>query len=420
MNQQGLGEQSARQKTVAILGTGFGGMYAWKYLYKKYPKARYILVNNTNYFLFTPLLHEVATGSLYHRQVVEAVRHLTEGTQTEFVIGNVLSINTATKEISTDKCPIKYDVAVLALGSRTNFFNIPGAEEHSLILKNIADAIKIRGRFIDAFEQAAMSKNTTEKKKILSFVIVGGGPTGVELAAEAAQLLWKTFDRFYDTIYPDDITVTLVTRDPELLMMFHKTLRGKAKEALINKRVQVITNENVAAVRNDGIVLASGKKIDASHVIWAAGVMPNVPQAIPSFELDKGGRVVVDEYLRVKGVKDVYAIGDAASFMTKDNKPLPMLAQVAVQQAKVAAINIARECEGKTLKKFKFIRLGDLVSVGRWHALGDTMGIRWSGPAAWVMWRMVYLFKFFSWSKRVKIAVDWTVDLFYPRDITKA
>lgn len=408
------------RKTIAILGTGFGGMYTWKYLIKKYPKARYILVNHTNYFLFTPLLHEVATGSLYHRQVVEAVRHLIEGTGSEFLMANVLSINTAGKEIVTDKGVIQYDIAVLALGSRTSFFNVPGAEEHSLILKNIADAIKIRSKIIDAFEQAVMVKNKAERKRLLSFVIVGGGPTGVEFAAESAQLLWETFDRFYDDIHVDDITLTLVTRDPELLPMFHKKIRSNAQKALISKKIHVITNESVQAVRNDGVVLGSGKKIDAAHVIWTAGVVPNVPQAMPIFELDKNGRIVVDEFLRVKGVKDVYAIGDIASFAGKEGKPLPMLAQVAVQQAKVAAINISRECEKQPLKKFKFFHIGDLVSIGKWNALGDIMGIRLSGPIAWFVWRTVYLFKFFSWSKRLKIAVDWTVDLFYPRDITKA
>lgn len=407
---------------VVILGAGFGGVYTFLELRKRFSSRRVEItfVNRTNYFLFTPLLHEVATGSLAHHQVVESIRSITYKKGANLHVADIQSIDTVAKKVKTTIGDVPYDILVIATGASSTFYGIPGAAEHTLVLKTLREAIGIRNRFADAFERAIETSDPAERKRLLTFVLVGAGATGVELAGEMTDLFFETYSRFFcGKIGRHEISIHLVTPETWVLGNFNKSLQIKAARVLTKKGVKIHLGSRVVAVDGDGVTLADGSRINSEHVLWTAGVAPNVPTlASGTFMQDpKSKRIIVDEFLRVKGQEHVYALGDVATF---EAKGLPMHAQVAVQAALVAARNIAAEICKKKPIPFVFKPKGDLVSVGQWNALGHIAGITWSGAIAWFIWRTVYLFKFASWPKRIKIAADWTVDLFYPRDITRA
>jgi NADH dehydrogenase len=414
---------ATEKKKIVILGGGFGGLYTYKSLYRTFSRDEIdvTIVNRTNYFLFTPLLHEVATGSIAHHQVVESIRQLIYKSDAHLHVAEVLSVDCERQVVKTSITELPYDILVLAMGATTNFFNAPGAQEYSLVLKDLHDAIKLRTTFIEAFEKASEAKDQAERKKELSFAIVGGGPTGVELASEAADLFMDTFAKYYkNTIDCADVTLSLINLSPDVLSVFHPKLREKALRVLRKNGVTVMLNTGVKEVKSDGLVLTDGTILPVAHVIWTAGVKPNPPMFTHSVAQDKGGRVIVNSFLQIENCPNVFVLGDMASLAGPDGRPLPMLAQVAERQGLHTGRNIKRLVQGKPLMPFIYKSQGELASLGQWYAVADIWGVRFSGAFAWFLWRTIYLFKFLSGSKRFKIIVDWTVNIFYPHDITKA
>lgn len=236
------------KKKILILGAGFGGIYAYRSLYKHFSKDEIdvTVVNRTNYFLFTPLLHEVATGSLSEDSVVESIQYFLARNGDVVHVADVLSLDTVNKEVTTSLEKLSYDILIIALGATTQFFGTPGAAENSLVLKDLSDAVKMRGHIIDAFQKASTIKDEIERRKALSFVVVGGGPTGVELCAEMAEFIHNTLMDYYKkTLSCGDISVTLVNRGPELISMFPENLREKALKILTKKKITVRLNTGV-------------------------------------------------------------------------------------------------------------------------------------------------------------------------------
>ncbi len=414
----------AEKKKIVILGTGFGGIYTFLHLKKHLCdiNAEITLVGKTNYFLFTPMLHEVATGGLNQEHIVESVRSIIKGSNAKFIQTSINSIDLTNKVVDTECCPLPYDYLVIATGADTNTFGIQGVTEWCLDLKDLSDASKLRNLFIETFETASKEPQIEEQKKLLSFAIVGGGATGVELAAEVSELFFETMDKYYPQINNGTASVKLLSATSELLLQFDPELRKRALDSLQKKNVEVLLNSQVTKVEEDGFILSNGDRIPATHKIWVAGVKPNTPKFDVEVELDKAKRLVTNGDLRVKGRNEVFAIGDVASVQDKDGKALPMLAQVAVKQAKTVAENIAILCKGGSdpLSNFEYESSGSLVSLGQKDALGDLWGLKLHGPHIWWLWRTVYLMKMTSFKKMFKVAVDWTVNLFYPRDITKS
>ncbi|MFO0718868.1 MAG: NAD(P)/FAD-dependent oxidoreductase [Candidatus Paceibacterota bacterium] len=411
------------KKRIVILGAGFAGIYTYLSLIKKIAKedVEILIINKTNYFLFTPMLHEVATGGLGSRHVVESVRSIIYKSCADLIVAEVEKVDLEKKIVFTDRGRVEFDYLVIALGATTNFYGIPGAEENCLVLKNLAEAIDLRNTFISNFEDASSVANKEERKKMLSFAVVGGGPTGVELVAEMADLFFDTFKKYYKGhICRDDISLYLINKGPELASMFDPSLRTKSLKVLTQKGVTVLLNKDVKEVTADAIIFADGSSIEATHKIWTAGVRPNTLEFMQDVERDKGGRIVADEYLRVKNFPNVFVLGDIASVVGKDERPMQMLAQVAVRQGILAGKNIIATLSGGNLKKFVYHSRGSLMSLGQWQAIGRVLGINWSGPFAWWLWRTTYLFNFAYWPNRIKIAVDWTINIFSPRDVTKA
>jgi NADH dehydrogenase len=475
---------------IVILGGGFGGVYTLKYLHKLFhtrgltristrinADVKLILVNKKNYFLFTPLLHEFATGSVSLENLVEPIREIIRCCDYEFIHGEVKRIDLENKIVyvdspglKPDKLPgykpdtsgnhpgnrsgnhqgdyISYDYLVIALGSKTNFYNIPGAEENSFTLKSLDDAIRLRNHFIHMFEKYAnnlpgyqpdmspgykpdksgsypgslfernpgkISENSSAE---LTFVIVGGGATGVELAGEMSDYFYKTFSKFYPKEIISKVKIILIEKGNELIPQFSPKLRKIAFEVLRKKNIEIILGKGVKEVGKDFIKLDDETIIKTKTVIWTAGIEPNLPEIIGNVEKDNKGRLIVNEYLQVKNYENVFALGDVCSFI-QDQKPLPQLAQVAVRQAKAVAKNIFNLIQNKPLEKFVYKHQGDLISLGRFFAIGEIKNFTFSGFFAWILWRGVYLSKLISNKDKIKTFIDWLLDFFYPRDITE-
>lgn len=409
---------------VVIVGAGFGGVYTARHLvpYVKKGLIDVTVVNKTNYFLFTPLLHEVATGGLSGRSVTEPIRHIFASTGVMFHQGTVESIDSKNHELVVDGKKVSYDYAVVATGAVTNFYGITGAEKHSLVLKNLSDAIEIRERIIDAFEDTSCVENKEGRKKDLAFVVVGGGATGVEMVAEMAEFIHALYEKYFEgvsTIKKEEISIHLVNTAPDVLAMLDPVLRAKALRHLSRLGVSLHMNTSVAEVTADKVVFADGASIDTRFVFWAGGITPTAPACVSFDPVRMGGKFAVDTFLRMKGEAGVFVIGDTACVDTPDGKGYPALAQIAVQQAEVVAHNIVASITQKPLKAFSYTVRGTMISLGQWYAVGQIFGMKLSGKFIWWLWRTVYLFNFHSWTKRFKIAFEWTEALFSPRDITK-
>ncbi len=437
---------------IVILGAGFGGMYVareLKHLVKK-GAIDLTIVNETNYFLFTPLLHEVATGSLSPSSVAEPIREIFAHSGVRIVQGTIGAIDRAARTVhiltdinseDTHHRPahdLKYDFLVIATGASTNYYNIPGADIFTYPLKTLADASAIRDRIIDSFEEAILCDDPALRARLLSFAIVGGGATGVETAAEVADFVDGLVKRYYNDTdcrpdnpcrcAPEEPAISLIHTGPELLQMFAPSLRQAAEKRLRDNGVSLQLGSTVTQVSPHGLSLSNNTTVSASTVIWAAGVKPNVPRFEGDMPELTAGRLAVDDHFNLKGDERIFALGDMAGYIDADAPippggkgpmPLPMLAQVAVNQARVVAKNIRLSIKKKPLKTFHYHSKGSMVSVGAWFAIGEIFSMKIAGKLTWWIWRTLYLFKFFSWKKRLHIVIDWTLDALYPRDITK-
>lgn len=399
---------------VAIVGGGFGGVYTARFLEKLVDgnQIEITLFNSSDYFLFTPLLHEVATGGLHPVHVVEPLREIFRKSRVHFVEDTIVSINEATKELRTKTCTFSYDYLVLAHGATTNYYGIKGAEENTFKLKDLRDAILLRNRIIESFEQAVKTRNKEEQKKLLSCTIVGGGATGVELATEIAEYMKKTLASYYvkDGFTADEIQITLITATTELIPQFPPRMRKDAEKAMHENNIKVITNGKVTSIEPGKLTFDTGTTLESHTIIWVAGVTPNTLD-VPHLEKAPSKRIVINEFLQSSKDPHIFALGDASG-------TLPMLAQVASRQAEVVAHNIVSHLLNKPLIPFAFKQRGLLISLGQWNAAGEIFGIHLTGPLMWWLWRTIYLFNFHSWRKRCAIAFEWTMNLFSPRDIT--
>ena len=410
-------------KRIVILGAGFGGTYVLRRLHKHFhgrSGVRITVVNANNYFLFTPLLHEVATGNLWPENLVESVRELFPCCAIDFFLGEVLEIKTAGKSIVTTRGEVPYDYAVIALGAETNFYDIPGAREHTFPLKSLEDAIELKNHFIHSFEHAAQTRDERERARRLHFVVAGGGPTGVELAAEMAEFFYKTFGKLYDEDLMRAVKITLIESGNRLLSRFSEPLQKKALRVLEGKGVAVKFRTNITRVSEWSAELDTGENIETHTVAWTAGVKPHDLKFDISVERDERGRILVDGHLRLKGCDNVFVLGDMASFTDeKTNAPLPQLAQVAVKEGVFVADSIARLLDGQIFKPFSYRRSGDLVSLGTWMAAGEIGMFYIWGHLTWVLWRTVYFSKLLSYRKKVQVGVDWILNTFAPRDTSE-
>jgi NADH dehydrogenase len=410
-----------KEVKILIVGNGFGGVYALKNLaraFKHHKNIKLSMVGERNYFLFTPLLHEVATGSLNPSNIIEPIREVLGNLLDEFYMEKVESVNLANKTVKLKDTQVAYDYLVLALGARTNFYNTPGAEENSFTLKNIEDAIKIKNHCIMQMERASHETNQLARQKMLKFVVVGGGATGVELATEIYDLVTESFSKYYPCEILKDASIVLIEKNNEILSQFNHKIKTKSLKVLHQKGIQVMLDASVQEIGPGYVIINKSEKILADTVVWVAGIKP--AEIIFDHEISRSpdGRIEVNEFLQMVDHKEIFAVGDVAAFRKGDGF-LPPLAQVAQRESETAAKNIKLLVDGKPPQKFIYRSSGSLISLGQWMAVGEIFGFTFSGHFAWWLWRTVYLVKFISLRKKIRVAIDWTMNLFSPRDISE-
>lgn len=401
--------QEKNRTNIVILGGGFGGVYAFHALHKRYhgdPSVKITIVNRTDYFLFAPLLHEVATGGVSRDSVMFNIRSMFDGCSAELVEAEAHGIDLEQKIIRTSAGEYHYDIAVYGLGAGTNFFNLSDeARSRVLPLKTIDDAAAIKARLKQIFEDNAKP----------SVVVVGGGPTGVEIIAEMREFA----DALKNSLQGNGKRAEqfiLIDPGARLLSQFHAVLGERAKHILERRGMRIMLRESVADVRENEAVLASGKRIPAHIVVWAAGVHACPISFFPSVAVNKKGRIIILPTLQIPHYPEVFAVGDAAAVHDGENA-VPMTAQAAVYEGKAAGRNIIALLDGTVLRPFSYRHKGNLFSLGQWLAGAEIFGVRFFGHTAWFLWRTVYLSKIIGLRNKIRVMVEWTLNIFLPRDI---
>lgn len=409
------------RKKIVILGAGFAGLFALKSIYRHVKNWRdfdILVVDKNNYFVFTPLLHEVATGGIDPSDIVFPIRDFAVG-NTEHLEAEVLSVDMLKKSVVTSKGDVSYDYLVSALGAGTNFFNVLGAGEYSFTLKNIKDAQKLKNHLIHIFDEANNEKDPERQKDMLRIVIIGGGATGVELGAEIYQFL-KELSGEYPNIPQGAVEFYLVEAGEKLLSIFHSKFSEKALEVLQKKGFKILFKNPCVKVTERGMTCASGENLKSRTVVWTSGVLPSQLTMTPEPVRQKA-RVLVEPSLNLKDFPEVFVLGDQAAVSDKKFGILPTSAQVATDEGNFVGKNIARLISGKPLQSFHYRHKGDLVSIGKWRALAQLGSgfIKFDGPLAWLIWRFNYLTKMPGFSKKVRIFFDWILYFVSKRDISE-
>ncbi len=410
---------------IVVVGGGFGGVYTFRKLTKLFANdltVELVLISERNYFTFNPLLPEVATGNVSPENAIISLRPMIKADRDRLLVATVKLINLNRREIKTTAGTIGYDYLVLASGAETEFFNIPGAENHTYTLKSLHDALIFKNHCLECFEKALLTKKLDERQALLHFVVVGGGPTGVELVSEMTDFLRDTFRKYYPIEIVDLVAFTLIERGEEVLAKLALPLRAAGLRALKHKGVEVRLDTVVSEVTKDFIKTAKGEILPTHTVVWTAGVKPRLPvfESEVPLKAAEDGRLVVNSWLQLENHNEVFVIGDIAS-VTDLNSPhnhLPALAQVATKEAVAVAKNIKRLYDGRPLKLFRYHETGTLVSAGEWWALGEVGGVFFEGRLAWLLWRAVYWWKLPSGIKKFQVLVDWVIDLGLPRDLS--
>ena len=410
-------------RRIVILGAGFGGLFTALELDRRLRKETGLeirLLDARNFHLFSPMLHEVTSGIIEPRHVVWPIRALSGKTRLTFETREVQSIDLGNRRVLTDHGDVGYDVLVIALGSVTNYFGVSGAEEKAFTFKTLKDAVRLKNHILEMFERAVLERDPDLRRRLLTFVLVGAGCTGVELATEIDDLARKTLARHYPSLDVRDVRVVLAEATGRIIPCVSDRLADLGLEKLRQKGLEVRLHSPVVRVSDGAVELADGDIIQTETVIWTAGVKANLVVENLPVEKDKLGRVVVDEYLELPTSSGVFAIGVCAHCRDpRLHDALPPTAQVAIQQARCVAANVIRELQGQAKEPFVYRHRGDLVSLGAGDGVGEIAGVRFSGLPAWLLWRSVFLIKLFGWKNRIRVALDWIISSLFQRDLAK-
>src|SRR5687767_6607128 len=412
-------------KRILILGSGFGGLYAALHLEKKlrrYSDVELTLVNRENFFLFTPMLHEVAAGDLDLTHIVNPVRKLLR--RTHFFNGDIKRIDLKERRVivahADDKHDheLAYDYLVLALGSVTNFYNLPGLAENALTMKSLSDAIRLRSRLIKNLEEADFECACEDRSRLLTVVVAGGGFAGVETIASVNDFVREAIE-FYPNLIEEQLRIVLIEATDVILPELGPELGAYAREKLARRGVQFLMNTAVKSVLNDEINLSDGTSLKTNMLVWTAGVSPN--PLLEMLECSKErGRLVTNEFLEVENVPGVWALGDCAAVPDPTTgKSCPPTAQHAIRQGKVVAENVVAAINDGRRRRFEFKTIGALASIGKRTGVARIMGVNFSGFMAWWLWRTIYLSKLPRFEKKIRVALDWTLDILFSKDLVQ-
>lgn len=407
-----------------MLGGGFGGVYTALHLERAVggrPDVQITLVSRENFFLFTPMLHEVAASDLDITHIVSPLRTLLK--RTTIVIGDVTSIDLEGRRVRVahgfepHEHDLAYDHLVVSLGSMTNFYGLPGLEQRALTMKTLGDAIHLRNRVIATLEEAD-TECAAGRDGLLTFVVAGGGFAGVETIAGLSDFVREAL-KFYSRIEPDRIRMVLVHAGPVILPELGHALGAFAQRKLSSRRIEIITGAKVSAVTDHAVILADGRRIPSRLVVWTAGTSPHpLLHELPCM-LDRG-RILVDETLAVPGYAGVWALGDCAVVPdARTGGTHPPTAQHALREARTVANNIVATLNHRPTRAFSFRTIGQLAAIGRRTGVARMLGVNFAGFFAWWLWRTIYLSKLPRLEKKCRVAIDWTLDLMFAKDFVQ-
>ncbi len=418
--------KSDRTKIV-IIGGGFGGAFAAKFL-RRYGGGNFEieLINATNYFVFQPLLPEVVSGTISAPDAVTPLRYMLPGVKVR--MAEVTSVDKSAKTISllqgTRRFPqtVAYDHLIIAIGQETNMSRSPGLAAHSFPMRSLADAHELRNQVIRCLEHADITENPDVRQRLLTFVVAGGGFSGVETIGELVEMIRRTL-RFYPNINDDDIRAVLIQRGERILPELSAKLAMYAQRKLQDRNVEVVLGTQVVSVTANHLYLDNGTRIATDTLVTTVGSGPHNFAKNLGLELQRG-KIVVDRFLRVQACDDIWCVGDAAlipmpTVNDGDVKYAPPTAQFAVREAQFVAKNIVAAQKGEDLHSFTYEPKGSFASIGNYKAVAELLGFRLSGLFAWLMWRGLYIGMLPGFSTRLRVALNWLFDYFLPRSIVQ-
>jgi NADH dehydrogenase len=411
-------EEAGKKFHIVVLGAGFAGLTFCKTF--RHPNARITLVDRTNHHLFQPLLYQVATCALSATDVAQPIRGiLSSRPDITVLLDKATGFDLAQKKVFLEKSALDYDYLVLALGGHTGYFGHHEWEQFAPGLKTLDDALRLRSRILLAFEKAESETNPLEHDRLMTIVVVGGGPTGVELAGSFAELTRTVMNLDFRRIDPAQAHVILLEGGPRILSHLPASLSEKAKWQLIHLGVNVKTDTQVKSIREGVVELANGKIINAGNIVWAAGVASTPLTKKLGCELDRGGRVKVAPDLSVPGHPEIFAIGDMALVLKADGKPVPGVSPAAMQMGKHVAKIIKAELNARanppTRAPFKYWDKGTMATIGRSAAVAQIGKLKLSGYPAWLAWLFVHLIFLVGFRNRTAVLFQWAYSYFSNR-----
>jgi NADH dehydrogenase len=398
---------------VVIVGAGFGGLAAAKGLAGT--PYHVTFVDKHNYHLFQPLLYQVASGLLDPSEIAHPIRSIVRGAPNiEVRMATATGVDVEGRKLHTDSGDIEYDYLIAATGSLTSFFGQDSSAAHALPLKHLEEGLHLRARVLDAFERAAVATDPDERRILMTFAIVGGGPTGVEFAGALSELIFRVLVKDYRNLDFSHVDIVVVEAEDGILGSFDSGLRESAQRALEKKHVRFLFSKKVSGIRADGSLEVDGEEvIPCRTVIWTAGVKAEslakkLTQAVAAQD-----RVPVDECLRLEGHGDVFVIGDLAAVKGRDGSVLPMLAPVAIQQGQFVARLLKAQLGGESVEPFRYRDKGTMAAVGRNVAVAQVGPLKLSGLAGWVAWLLVHLLYLVGFRSRLIVLINWGWDYFF-------
>ncbi len=402
------GEQKSIARVV-IVGGGFGGLNAAKELAGR-PGIDVTLIDRHNHHLFQPLLYQVATAGLSPADIATPIRTVLRGRpRSRVLLDRVTGIDLDHNTVETPSQTLPYDYLILACGARHSYFGHPQWEEHAPGLKSLEEATEIRRRVLTAYELAEKETDPERKRQLLTFVVIGGGPTGVELAGALAEISRQTLRRDFSNIDPGRTRVLLLEAGPRILAGFHPDLSQRATDDLERLGVGVWTESRVTDITEQGVSLGE-EHVHAATVVWAAGVQASKLNQLLDAPLDRQGRVHVAPDCSLADHPNVFVIGDQAHFAHDPKNPgvaLPGLCPVAIQQGKWAARNILRERRGKPRESFRYVDKGQMATIGRKRAICEIGTVRFRGMLAWIAWLLVHIYFLIGFRNRLMVMLNW-------------
>lgn len=393
------------KKKIVIIGAGFGGLTAAKNLAET--DFEITLIDKTNHHLFQPLLYQVATAALSPADIAVPIRSLlSDYKNIKVILDEVISIDKKNHIVNLRNSQIEFDYLIVAVGARHSYFGKNEWEKIAPGLKTLTDALVIREKIIEALELAEKETNPELMKKYLTFVIVGGGPTGVELAGAIAEIAKETMIKDYKNFKPEDTKVILIEATDRVLPSFDRKLSEQAKEDLEKMGVEVKLNTKVENISEDGVLTNQGF-IKSKTIIWAAGNQASPLLSSLNVETDRAGRVIVNKDCSIPGNPEIFVIGDAAHFEEENGKVLPGVAQVAIQQGRFVAEIIKNEIPPEKRPVFKYKDKGTMATIGKAKAVAEIKGLKLSGVIAWLAWSIVHIFFLIGFRNRFRVMIEW-------------